>query len=297
MKQPKYYIEHLCIYDTKPRETMWNFLKWAHSIPQYYWGEDVLISEDDNVASDYTFLACGSKFSVQLEAPMPRLQFKYERDWFDTHPRGINHVCYLVDNALDSYNQLKAAGCEFAQHYTEFPPYNGFVAKDFEDVWIEIMEYKMPETFKVPYMEPRYHSFEKLRMFGPVILCRDLGAQEKFYQDVMGFKSAFRNVTDNQGVIYMIDTRYNVDDNNIAIQLKTPTIAPEKALFEKYGPYISTIAYLSGDVEFAYQRALRAEFESISAPAVDELSGAETAWLREPNGNLIEIREEWKPGQ
>jgi catechol 2,3-dioxygenase-like lactoylglutathione lyase family enzyme len=228
---------------------------------------------------------------------MPRLQFEYERNWFDTHPRGINHVCYLVDNALDSYNQLKAAGCEFAQHYTVFPPYNGFVAKDLEDVWIEIMEYRMPETFKVPYMEPRYHSFEKLRMFGPVILCRDLGAQEKFYQDVMGFKSAFRNVTDNQGVIYMIDTRYNVDDNNIAIQLKTPTIAPEKALFEKYGPYISTIAYLSGDVEFAYQRALRAEFESISAPAVDELSGAETAWLREPNGNLIEIREEWKPGQ
>ena len=60
MKKPSYFIEHLCIYDTKPRDTMWNFLKWAHSIPQYYWGEDVLISEDENVGADYTFLACAS---------------------------------------------------------------------------------------------------------------------------------------------------------------------------------------------------------------------------------------------
>jgi catechol 2,3-dioxygenase-like lactoylglutathione lyase family enzyme len=127
-----------------------------------------------------------------------------------------------------------------------------------------------------------------------VVLCKDLGAQEKFYQEVLGFKTAFKNVRDNHGVIYMIDKRYNVDNNNIALQLKTPCIAPEKKFFEKYGPYISTISYLSGDVEFAYKRALRADFESISAPAPDELTGAMTAWLREPNGNLIEIREEWK---
>lgn len=295
MKKPTYYIEHLCIYDTDPRGTMWNFLKWAHCVPQYYWGEDVLISEDENVASDYTFIGCGSKFTIQLEAPMPRLQFAYEREWFDTHPRGINHVCYIVDNAMDSYNQLKAAGCEFAQHYCEFPPYNGFVAKDPEGTWIEIMEYKMPDIFKVPYIEQRIHSFEKLRMFGPTILVKDLEAQEKFYHDVMGFKTAFKNVEDNKGIIYLIDERYDEASNNIALQLKTPSIDAEKDLFEKYGPYISTISYLSGDVEFAYERAIRAEFEPISAPAVDPLTGALTAWIREPNGNIIEVREDWKP--
>jgi len=41
---------------------------------------------------------------------------------------------------------------------------------------------------------------------------------------------------------------------------------------------------------------LRADFESISAPVVDDLTGAMTAWLREPNGNLIEVREEWQAG-
>ena len=161
MSAPTYRLHHVCIYDGEPRTNMWTWLKWYHAIPQYYWGgEEFHLTDEGHV--DYTFLACGSAFQVQLESPP--FQFEYERNWAERHGSGLNHICWIVDSAKASYDHLLANGCEPAQEYTEFGVYNGFVAKDPEGRWIEIMEYV--GDFKTPDVEFRPFGIPGLQMFG-----------------------------------------------------------------------------------------------------------------------------------
>jgi hypothetical protein len=55
------------------------------------------------------------------------------------------------------------------------------------------------------------------------------------------------------------------------------------------------MSYLALDVRGAWESALEAGMEAISEPATDNRTGVLTAWVREPNGNPLEIREVFKP--
>ena len=57
------------------------------------------------------------------------------------------------------------------------------------------------------------------------------------------------------------------------------------------GPYISAILYEAKDIERAFADGEWAGMEAIAAPAEDPLTGLKTAKLREPSGNLVELRE------
>ena len=108
MTEQAYWLHHLCIYDEKPREHMWTWLKWYHAIPQYYWvGEEFHLTDEGHV--DYTFLGCGSGFQIQMESPP--FQFKYEQEWHKEHGSGVNHICWIVPNAKATVDRA-GIGCE-----------------------------------------------------------------------------------------------------------------------------------------------------------------------------------------
>ena len=286
MQAPAYQLHHLCIYERQPRDAMWNWLRWYHAIPAYYWEGYADMHHTGEGGVDYTFLACGGPFQMQLEAPP--YQFEYERRWFAEHGSGINHICWIVPNALETVDHLQSAGATVAMPYEEFGgTYNGFVAIDTEGRWVEIMEYV--GGFKTPDVEFRPVGHVGLQTLGVVQLCRDLNTQVDWYCEVLGQRIVHDARSDNDGVVYLADHTYG--DRQCVSVLATPALDAEHALMDRHGPVISSVLYQAADVTQAYADAVAAGFEEISAPAHDDRISSITGYLREPSGNIVQVRE------
>ena len=66
--QLDYTLHHLCIYDDKPRENMFPYLRWHHGITNYFSGAVFHVTGEGH--SDYTFMGCGGPaYQIQIEAP------------------------------------------------------------------------------------------------------------------------------------------------------------------------------------------------------------------------------------
>ena len=289
MTAPTYQLHHLCIYERQPREAMWRWLRWYHAIPAYYWEGYADMHHTGEGGVDYTFLACGAPFQMQLEAPP--YQFEYERQWFAEHGSGINHICWIVPNAFETVGHLQSAGATVAMPYEEFGgTYNGFVAIDTEGRWVEIMEYV--GGFKTPDVEFRPVGHVGLQTLGVVQLCRDLDAQVDWYCEVLGQRVVHDARSDNDGVVYLADHTYA--DRQCVSVLATPALGAEHVLMDRHGPVISSVLYQAADVAQAYADAVAAGFEEISAPAHDDRIGGITGYLREPSGNIVQVRERFE---
>ena len=70
MTDPTYQLHHLCIFEKQPRDAMWNWLRWYHAIPAYYWEGIPDLHHTGEGGVDYTFLACGAPFQMR-ETPLP----------------------------------------------------------------------------------------------------------------------------------------------------------------------------------------------------------------------------------
>lgn len=290
MSPVAYYLHHLCIYDGDPRANVWTWLRWYHAVAQYYWGgEEFHLTDQGHV--DYTFLACGSPFQVQLESPP--YQFEYERIWHDRHGSGINHICWIVEDAKVAFDHLAANGCEFAQEYTEFGVYNGFVAEDPEGRWIEVMEYV--GDFKTPDVECCPFGVPGLQLFGVTQFTEHVAEMSVWYQRVMGLKVLHGSV--EAGTLFLADGAYDRDSHNIALILSEPSSAFERSEFAKHGPVIGGIDYQATELERAYTDAGAAGFELLVPPTRDDRTGLATAVLREPSLNLVYLREMFRPGR
>lgn len=285
-RQPSYQLHHLCIFEKRPREAMWAWLRWHHAIPAYYWEGIADLHHTGEGGVDYTFLACGGPFQMQLEAPP--YQFEYERRWFAEHGSGINHVCWIVPNAFDTVGHLQSNGASVAMPYEEFGgTYNGFVAIDPEGRWVEIMEYV--NGFKTPDVEFRPVGHAGLQTLGVVQLCRDLDSQVEWYQDALGLSVLVDARSDNDGLVYMIDRTYR--GRQCVNVLATPSTDAERRMMDRHGPVISSVLYQAADVDGAWAAAVSAGFGEISAPARDGRIGVRTGYLREPSGNIVQVRE------
>ncbi len=286
MTTPTYQLHHLCIYEKNPRDAMWNWLRWYHSIPAYYWEGSADMHHTGEGGVDYTFLACRAPFQLQLEAPP--YQFEYERQWFAEHDSGINHICWIVPDANATVDHLQSNGATVAMPYEEFgDSYNGFVAIDPEGRWVEVMEYG--PGFKTPDVEFASIAPVGLQALGVVQLCRDLDAQVEWYRDVLGQRILHDARSDNDGLVYLVDHTYA--DRQCVNVMATPSTAAEHELMDRHGPVISSALYQATDVDQAWRDAVAAGFEEIAAPAPDDRIGVRTGYLREPSGNLVQVRE------
>jgi 4-hydroxyphenylpyruvate dioxygenase-like putative hemolysin len=286
MTTANYQLHHLCIYEKSPRDAMWNWLRWYHAIPAYYWEGSADMHHTGEGGVDYTFLACGAPFQMQLETGP--YQFEYERKWFAEHDSGINHVCWIVPNAWDTIDHLTSNGATVAMPYEQFgDSYNGFVAIDTEGRWIEIMEYV--GDFKTPDVEFYPVGQAGLQTLGVVQLCNDLNEQVRWYTEVLGQKIIHDARSDNDGLVYLADSTY--DGRQCVSAFATPSIDAEHALMDRHGPCISSVLYQAGDLDMAFTDAINAGFGEISAPAFDNRIGCRTGYVREPAGNIVQIRE------
>jgi 4-hydroxyphenylpyruvate dioxygenase-like putative hemolysin len=286
-----YTIHHLCIYDKDPRNHMWPYLRWHHGITGYFWGNTYHITDEGH--ADYTFLGCGGRaFQVQLEAPP--YQFDYERRWYAKHGSGYNHICWIVNDAAASYEQLQAAGATIMQEYQPFPTYNGFVMADPEGRWIEVMEYTHP-SFRVQEFTDRPAGPCGLKMIGFMSIVSDVDAMTHWYGEALGHQTLYEARNGSAALACLSDGHFDAKDRNTVMVLATPRSSEERATLDRTGPYISAIVYQALDVEQAFEDAVAAGMTALEKPSEDPLMRALTARLREPSGNEILLREPFSP--
>ncbi len=282
-----YTIHHLCVYDKDPRKHMWPYLKWHHGITGYFTGDTFHIADEGH--ADYTFLGCGGRaFQIQLEAPP--FQFKYEQDWYAKHGNAYNHICWIVNDAKASFEQLKADGATIMQEYQPFPTYDGFVMADPEGRWIEIMEYTH-HTFRVQEFSNQRAGECGLRMVGFVGLVKDLRAMSRWYQQALDLRVLEEFGDDSEGEVHLTDQQYDADERNTIMILRKPRAGREQERQSQVGPFISAIVYEADDLEKAFGDAVWAGMEKIDLPAMDPVTGVMSATLREPSGNEILLRQ------
>ena len=117
----------------------------------------------------------------------------------------------------------------------------------------------------------------------------DLGRAIEWYTDVLGQRILHDARSGGDGLVYLVDPTY--DGRQCVNALATPSADAEHALMDRHGPVISSVLYQAGDVEQAWADGLAAGFEEVAAPVFDDRVGVKQGLLREPSGNLVQIRE------
>jgi len=287
-----YRLHHLCIYDDKPRDNMWPYLRWHHGMTNYFSGNVFHVTGEGH--SDYTFLGCGGRaYQIQIEAPP--FQFEYERNWWADHGRGYNHICWITSDARASMEQLLANGATEVMPFEEFPTYDGFVVHDPEGRWIEIMEYT-DENFRVQEFTNAPSGECGLQMVGNSEVCADVDEMKDWYQNIMGMHVIDEFKSNGYREVVMTDKDYDNVERRSLFVLHNARHDFEKEHLSEHGPYISSIIYQAKDVKRAWEDALWAGMQELSAPKQDPLTGLQTAYLREPcGGNVLALTEPYAP--
>lgn len=287
-----YRLHHLCIYDDRPRDNMWPYLRWHHGLTNYFSGAVFHVTGEGH--SDYTFLGCGGRaYQVQIEAPP--FQFEYERNWWADHGRGYNHICWITSDARASMEQLLANGATEVMPFEEFPTYDGFVVHDPEGRWIEIMEYTN-DTFRVQEFTNAPSGECGLQMVGNSELCRDVDAMKLWYQRVMGMKVLDEFRSNGYHEVVLTDSEYDGDERRTLFVLHNARHDFERQHAKEHGPYISSILYQAKNVDRAWDDAIWAGMQELQAPNENPVTGLRTAYLKEPcGGNVLTLTEEYRP--
>ncbi|MDH3375137.1 MAG: VOC family protein [Gammaproteobacteria bacterium] len=287
-----YRLHHLCIYDDKPRDNMWPYLRWHHGMTNYFSGNVFHVTGEGH--SDYTFLGCGGRaYQIQIEAPP--FQFEYERNWWADHGRGYNHICWITSDARASMEQLLANGATEVMPFEEFPTYDGFVVHDPEGRWIEIMEYT-DENFRVQEFTNAPSGECGLQMVGNSEVCADVPGMKSWYENIMGMRVIDEFKSNGYHEVVMTDKDYDDVERRSLFVLHNARHDFEKDHLAKHGPYISSIIYQAKDVKRAWDDALWAGMKELQAPEKDPLTGLQTAYLREPcGGNVLALTEPYAP--
>jgi catechol 2,3-dioxygenase-like lactoylglutathione lyase family enzyme len=211
-----YRLHHLCIYDDKPRDNMWPYLRWHHGMTNYFSGAVFHVTGEGH--SDYTFLGCGGPaYQVQIEAPP--FQFEYERNWWRDHGRGYNHICWLTNDARASMDQLLANGATEVMPFEEFPTYDGFVVHDPEGRWVEIMEYTN-DTFRVQEFTNAPSGECGLQMVGNTEICSDVEAMKDWYVNILGMHVLEEFKSNGDLTVVMSDSDYDADSRRTLFVLE-----------------------------------------------------------------------------
>lgn len=293
-KTLNYRLHHLCIYDDKPRDNMFPYLRWHHGITNFFSGAVFHVTGEGH--SDYTFMGCGGRaYQIQIEAPP--FQFEYERNWWRDHGRGYNHICWITSDARASMEHLLANGATEVMPFEEFPTYDGFVVHDPEGRWIEIMEYT-DDTFRVQEFTHAPSGECGLEMVGNAEICVDIESMIDWYQNVMDLRLLERFDKDGETIAVLTDGDYEPDSRRSLFMLQTARHDFERQRLADHGPHISAIIYQAMDVARAWEDALWAGMQPVKEPHIDAITGLQTAYLAEPcGGNVIMLTERYAPAQ
>ena len=144
-------------------------------------------------------------------------------------------------------DQLLANGATEVMPFEEFPTYDGFVVKDPEDRWIEVMQYT-DDTFRVQEFTHAPSGECGLEMVGNAEVCTDVDAMVDWYTEMLDLQ-LLREYRDNEDVVcYLADRDYDPDSRANILILQNARTEEQKERYKARGNYISEIIYQAGNV-------------------------------------------------
>ncbi|MBL7063402.1 MAG: VOC family protein [Anaerolineae bacterium] len=235
-------------------------------------------------------VACaGNGTDVTLEL-VGRPFMPYEEAHIARHGYSINHISFLVDDADGAFEELEAQGVQVAWEPQDwlFIRRCGFYDED--GLLFELFSYLTPLLLAAP--DPGALTGQNDLILDHVsILTPDLRRAQRFYTEKLGLKTAYECIEDEGGFVMLIDPLFDFQAHRFMLEIiGPPHLEPrEVELLEKRGACYDHLCYIAGDVHAAWQEAIERGVEGGAAPIVYEKYGIRVAWLKDADGNDVEI--------
>ena len=235
---------------------------------------------------DIAFLGKGSSATLELVG-QPFLP--YEEDHLSHHGHSINHLSFQVDDADLAFETLKNKGAKVAWEPkdVEFLRQSGFYDKD--GLLFEVYSYLGSDIISTPDLSLPIGPAD-LALHHIYILTNDMLASEQFYIEKLGLRRVAEYFNEGKGgFVFLVDLLYDGKGHSFMLEIIGPPGLEEReeVLLKKRGPLFDHLCYTAEDVKGAWQAAIDKGAENFIAPY--EEYGGEIAWLRDADGNDIEI--------
>jgi catechol 2,3-dioxygenase-like lactoylglutathione lyase family enzyme len=214
----------------------------------------------------------------------------YETEHIARQGHSINHISFEVDDADKAYAELTSKGVKVAWKPKDIECVRQCGFYDADDLLFEVYSYPTTTRFATPDLrkpwdptEPELHHIS--------ILTHNLFKAEQFYVEQLGMKRVahFFN-EDKGGFVFLSDPKFNGKDHTFMLELigpPGPMDDREVPLLKKWNACFDHLCYVADDVKGAWQKAIDKGARKFLEP-VDEY-GLCLAWVRDPDGNDVEI--------
>ncbi len=249
-------------------------------------GSQLTIRHHQPGVVDIAFLGKGNDTMVELVAA-PFLP--YEQDHLSRHGYSINHISFLVDDADHAFELLKGSGVKvaWAPKDYEFLRQCGFY--DNNGLLFEIYSHLGETSIPVPDLNKPIGRND-LILQHISILTEDLAASERFYIEHLGLRRAVEYTNPSGGgFVFLVDPFYDGKKHGFLLEIIGPPELEEREedILKAHGPFFDHICYEARSVSGAFQEAVDKGAKKFMTPY--EGFGAQIAWLKDMDGNDVEI--------
>jgi catechol 2,3-dioxygenase-like lactoylglutathione lyase family enzyme len=233
---------------------------------------------------DISFLGRGNDATLELVgAPfMP-----YEEEFLARHGYGINHMSFLVDDAVAAFEDLRSKGVKVAWEPKKVLDLWQCGFYDEDGLLFEVFNPLDPSNPMATSDLPR--GSNDLGLDHISILTPDLPRSQKFYTEKLGLKTVLEYLPDGGGFIFLADPCFDSKSHSFCLEIiGPPGLEPrEVVMLNKHGPCFDHLCFVTDDVKSAWNAVVER-----GAPKMDEPVRAYDNWLswvHDADGNDVEI--------
>jgi catechol 2,3-dioxygenase-like lactoylglutathione lyase family enzyme len=213
----------------------------------------------------------------------------YEDDHLKRHGYSINHLSFQVDNADKAFEELKKKGVKVAWELKDIEIMRQCGFYDADGMIFKVYSYLGSDVVPTPDLSLPIGPTD-LTLNHLSIVTSDMTASERFYVENLGLRRVAEYFNEEKGgFVFLVDPFYDGKEHGFMLEIIGPPGLEkrEEELLNKRGPLFDHICYTAADVKGAWQAALAKGAENFIEPY--EEYGIEIAWIRDADGNDIEI--------
>lgn len=200
----------------------------------------------------------------------------------------LHHFCFLVEDAAAAHQDLLSKGVQVAWEPQKSGNY--FQGGYYDDDGLLFVVFSVLDPAAPWPISDRPAGPSDLRLEHLSILTPDLERSRRFYCEKLGMKTVLEYLPDGGGFIYVLDPMFDGKKHILKLEIiGPPGLEPrEQVLMNRYGACIDHIAFVTDDVQGAYEQVLKRGATDNTAPVFNY--GVWMAWVNDPDGNDIEIK-------
>jgi len=253
---------------------------------QHQLGSQLTYRAFNRGVNDTAFVGNGSDASLELVgAPF----LPDEKEHIARHGFSVHHISFEVDEVDAAFADIQSRGVKVAWEPKDMDCTRRCGFYDADGLIFEVYSYPTATTIATPDLRKPW-TLTELELHHISLLTSDLFRAERFYTENLGLKRVTHHITENNGgFIFMVDSLYNGKDHTCMLEIIGPTDSDEREvpLLRRRAPCFDHLCYVASDTRGAWQAAIDKGAKKFLEPV--EEYGTCIAWVRDPDGNDVEI--------